>query len=249
MRRKVLVTGATGFIGKNIVKNFSTEFETIGTFYSKKKKNHIFLDITDPEGVSMVFGEVKPEVVIHSAALPNVNYCETNKLLAKKINFTGSKNILNSCKSHGAKLIFISTDYIFDGEEGPYTEEAETNPLNYYGKLKLETELEIRGILKDYLIIRTTNVYGYDPESKNFVMFVIENLKEGKNVIVPNDQFGNPTYVEDLSKAILELVLKGKVGVYNVAGPDNINRVEFAKIIGACDGPGDGGVKANCVKT
>ncbi|MHA2052901.1 MAG: SDR family oxidoreductase, partial [Candidatus Hodarchaeales archaeon] len=183
------------------------------------------------KSVSKVFDKIKPEIVIHTAALPNVNFCETNKPLAKMINLTGSKNIIKACKSHGAKLIFISTDYVFDGREGPYSEEAETNPLNLYGKLKLETELEMRRTLNDYLIIRTTNVYGYDPESKNFVMFILETLKEGKEVIVANDQYGNPTYVKDLSKAIMELILKRKVGVYNVAGPDNINRVEFARII------------------
>jgi dTDP-4-dehydrorhamnose reductase len=231
MKKKVLVTGATGFVGKNLLKNLSNEFKTFGTYYSKRKEHHIFLDITDAKSVSKVFDKIKPEIVIHTAALPNVNFCETNKPLAKMINLTGSKNIINACKSQGAKLIFISTDYVFDGREGPYSEEAETNPLNLYGKLKLETELEIKHFLNDYLIIRTTNVYGYDLESKNFVMFVLETLKEGKEVIVANDQYGNPTYVKDLSKAIMELILKRKVGVYNVAGPDNINRVEFARII------------------
>lgn len=231
MKKRVLVTGASGFVGKNLVSSLSGTFEVLGTYYSHKKQRLYYLDITDKRSVEDVFVEVKPAVVIHAAALPNVNYCETNKPLAKKINLDGTKNIIRACKQHDAKLIFISTDYIFDGKNGPYTEDGKANPLNYYGKLKLLAEEEIKRELKGYTIVRTTNIYGYDPESKNFVMSVLEKLRNGNQVLVAIDQYGNPTYAADLGNAIKELIIKNKSGIYNVAGPDNINRLEFAQKI------------------
>jgi len=231
MRKRVLVTGASGFVGKNLMSELSDKFVVSGTYYSRKKQGLHYLDITDEGSVGAVFAEIKPGVVIHAAALPNVNYCEINKPLAKKINLDGTRNIIRACKQHGAKLIFISTDYIFDGKDGPYAEDGNANPLNYYGKLKLLAEEEIKRELEGYIIVRTTNIYGYDPESKNFVMSVLEKLRNGTQVLAAIDQYGNPTYAADLGKAIGELIIKNKSGIYNVAGPDNINRLEFAQKI------------------
>jgi dTDP-4-dehydrorhamnose reductase len=231
MSGRVLITGASGFVGKNLLKTLPPDFDIFGTHHSNKKDFLHFLDITISKNVDEIFENVKPNIVIHTAALPNVNYCEENRTLAKKINLDGTKNIIRGCIREGAKLVFISTDYVFDGEDGPYSEDAQTNPLNYYGELKLQAEEEIKKNLGDYLIIRTTNIYGFDSESKNFVMFVLEKLESRLEVVVANDQYGNPTYVEDLSRAIKELIIKKKTGVYNVAGPDNISRVEFGQTV------------------
>jgi len=231
MKKRVLVTGASGFLGKNLVNKLSGEFDVFGTYYSSKRQGLHHLDITDEKSVEDVFAEIKPDVVIHAAALPNVNHCEMNKPLAKRINLDGTRNIIRACRQYKAKLIFISTDYIFDGKDGPYAEDGNANPLNYYGKLKLLAEEEIKRELKDYLVVRTTNIYGYDLESKNFVMSVLEKLRSGGQVLVAIDQYGNPTYAADFGKAVKELIMKNKSGIYNVAGPDNINRLEFAQKI------------------
>src|SRR3989338_3835167 len=139
------------------------------------------------------------------------------------------KNVIDALqKTTRGKMVFFSTDYLFDGKDGPYSEDAKPNPLNVYGKLKLECEQEIQKSGLDYLIIRTTGVFGREIQRKNFLYRVTETLTRGDDLVIPNDQFANPTYVKDLVSATTNLLEMGKNGIYNVAGPEIMPRTELS---------------------
>ncbi|MFH1786623.1 MAG: NAD(P)-dependent oxidoreductase [archaeon] len=226
--KRVIVTGASGFIGRKILEAFAGRYELYGTYFGSAAPNLDFLDIRDKTAVLEYFSKIKPAIVIHCAAVPNVNYCETNPDLCRQVNVDGTINVVEASKLNSSKMVFMSTDYIFDGKDGPYSEESKPNPLNNYGRMKIDCEQHITAKLSDYLIIRTTNVFGWGQNSKNFAMFLISKLKAGEKVYVAEDQYGNPTLVDNLAQAILELVDRGKQGVYNIVGPENLNRYEFS---------------------
>jgi dTDP-4-dehydrorhamnose reductase len=170
---------------------------------------------------------MQPDVIIHTAALTNVDYCENHQKEAWKINVEGTKNIVEKCMEINAKLVYISSDYIFDGNSGPYKEDANPNPINFYGATKLEGE-KLVSSLPHYLIIRTTWVFDCNFDEKNFAIRLVNNLKNGLQVKVPNDQFGNPTLARNLADAIIELISKNKNGIYNIVGLNRLSRYEFA---------------------
>jgi dTDP-4-dehydrorhamnose reductase len=172
---------------------------------------------------------LRPEVVIHCAARPNVDWCELNPDEARSINLLPVKLLAEKCARIDAKLVFLSTDYVFDGAGGPYNENDATNPINVYGRLKLEGEQTIARLTDDHLIVRTTNVYGFDPESKNFLMAILPKLARGERVRVANDQFGNPTTVKDLCSVVRDLITRRCTGTFHVTGPDLVDRAEWLR--------------------
>ncbi len=222
----VLVTGVTGLVGYNLFKKIKEN--CIGISRTTDFQNTFPLDLTDKKATKEFLQKHKPTVVYHCAANPNVEYCEDNEEDVKGVNLHANINLAEECKQIGAKLIFISSDYVFDGKKGPYTEEDTPNPINVYGKHKVETEKVIQEILEDYLIIRTTVIYGHELKGKNFVVRFVKTLKESKTITVPIDQYGSPTYVEDLVEAMIELVELNKKGIYNISGPETDNRHKFA---------------------
>lgn len=228
---KVLIIGARGFLGKELVKDFSRGNEVFGADQYENIEELYYLDLLKRDLVKETFARVKPEIVLLPAAITGVDFCEKNQDVAWKVNTEGPKEIAVAVKKQGAFLAFYSTDYIFDGKNGPYSEEAKPNPINFYGKTKLEAERIIAKELKEFLIIRTCSLYGYEKNGKNFAMQVLDFLGQKKIMNVPNDQFGTPTYVEDLSEITLKLVDNKKEGIYNVVGCDYLNRIQFAKEI------------------
>lgn len=187
------------------------------------------MDIRHPEEVKIVFNQVHPDVVYLPAAFTNVDECEKTPDLARAINVTGVENVALQVKKSMCKLVFFSTDYIFNGRHGPYDEQSSPNPICEYGKQKLEAEEIIQDLCVDPLIIRTTIVFGWEPQRKNFVTRMIENLRKGHRVKVPYDQFGNPTYAPDLVSAVMKLVEMGCAGIFNVVGCDRVSRYQFAQ--------------------
>jgi len=175
--------------------------------------------------------EFRPDVVIHCAARPTVDWCEHHPDEARSINVGATETLADACARINAKLVFLSSDYVFDGVSGPYSEDDRTNPINVYGRLKLEAEQSIQSRLKSSLIVRTTNVYGFDLQSKNFVMGILPRLARREGVPVAVDQFGNPTLVNDLCSTVRELVASGASGIFHVVGPDFMNRVEWARAV------------------
>ena len=224
---RVLVIGASGFIGSYLVKRFSVSHDVMGTCLSKPWKGLVHMDMCDEASIAAVFSRFKPETVIIAAAVPNVDFCEQNNDVSYRVNVAGVRNVADACRKSGSKIVFFSTDYIFDGKSGPYDENAAPTPINYYGLNKLEGEGIVREVEK-HLIVRTTIVYGWEQVSKNFADKFIKSLRAGQPFKVPTDQFGNPTYVENLTKAVQEMVEKDRQGIYNVSGSEYCNRYDFA---------------------
>jgi len=222
-----LVTGAGGLLGERIIE---LDENAIGLYYTRKPlidRNLIKLDITNRKEVFKIFKDFQPKCVIHCAALTNVDYCEEHKKEAYTVNVEGTKNVVDACKEIGAKLVYVSTDFIFDGKKGSYKESDKPNPLSYYGFTKLKGEEFVRK-LENYVIARTSVIYG--PNKSNFVFWVLESLRKGKKIKVVTDQYNSPTYNLDLAKALLKLSEKGH-GIYHTAGSERISRYEFAKRI------------------
>jgi len=171
---------------------------------------------------------LKPEIIFLPAALTNVDFCENNEKLSYTINVAGTKNVVVASNKISARLIYFSTDYIFDGTAGPYNEDAIPNPISTYGWQKLEAEHYIASTSLNYLIIRTTVVYGWERQGKNFVYRLVNSLRNGISVKVPADQIGTPTYAPDLAKNAVKLAMTDLKGVLNIAGVDCISRYDFA---------------------
>jgi len=226
---KVLVTGANGLLGSKLVEALSTSYEVFPTdnaqaVYSKSMR----MDIADANEVLEIFSEVRPDAVIHAAAETNVDKCETDRGLAWRVNAEGTRNISQACAKIEAKLIYMSTDYIFDGEKGLYTEYAQANPLNYYGLTKLKGEEFVRELCHDYVIARTSVLYGWHPRKLNFATWVIDSLKDGKRISVVNDHYNSPTLSDNLAEMIQRALKVHLSGVYHMAGGERISRYNFA---------------------
>lgn len=221
---RALVIGASGLVGGALLKNLSLSgHDTLGSYNSMKIGNCVKLDITEKENVFDLISNFQPDVVFLPAALANVDFCEENPGLCRKINVEGTRNVAVAA----AKLVFFSTEYVFDGKAGPYSEEDEVNPINKYGAAKVEAERIIKS-LENSLIIRTTVVYGNEVQGKNFAIKVIQSLRNGAQFRAVTDQISTPTYVDDLAEKTIELTKRDKTGVYNVVGPDLVSRYEFA---------------------
>lgn len=230
--KKLLVIGATGLIGRNVAYELNRKFAWIGTAYSKAGGGYLKCDIMDPENVADIFNTVKPTHVIHCAQLAGgLDFYEKNPELANKFHFGGTVNLARECLKHGAKLIFISSECVFDGGKNFYNENDAPNPGSIYGKYKAESERWISQSLNDYLIIRSMSVFGWDPltETPNAIMNAYFSISSGQRCVVSALRWGTPTYVKDLAKAIVELSSTGATGIYHVAGATFVNRYDWLK--------------------
>lgn len=175
--------------------------------------------------------KAKPDVTLHAAAETGVDKCEVCKKDAWMVNVEGTKNVVKACNKINAKLIYVSTDYIFDGEKGFYVEEDEPYPVNCYGLTKLKGEEFVRKCCKDYAIARASVLYGWHPWKVNFATWVIETLRQGKQITVVDDHYNSPTFADNLAEVLLEIVKKDLRGIYHVAGSERISRYGFASKI------------------
>ena len=230
---KVLVVGASGTIGKALMRELSKlGITSLGTYYKRRQNALLLLDMTDRDATVQFLKNHTPEIVIQAAYQPNVDYCEDNREEVWRTNVLGTENVAKACEASHAKHVFLSTDYVFDGTAGPYTEEDPVSPINYYAVTKVECEKRVQ-TLSDYMIVRTGVVFDADRESKNFALRVVNELSVGRTLDVPIDQLGNPTLASNLAACIIDLATNNKVGIYNVAGTTILPRFDFAKLI--CD--------------
>jgi dTDP-4-dehydrorhamnose reductase len=226
---KSLVIGASGLIGGHLFNTLSNSGqETFATYHSHPISSGSPLDIRVATDLESLFNKINPDMVYLPGALPNVDYCEKNPKESYEINVSGVQNVVNAVNQIGAKIIFFSSDYIFDGKSGPYKETDPANPISEYGRQKLAAEQYITLHSKNYLIVRTTVVYGWEWQGKNFVYRLIKSLQEGIYVKIPIDQIGSPTYANNLAKITVDLASSPVHGIINIAGSVLINRYEFS---------------------
>lgn len=210
---KITITGTNGQLGKTLLS------QTKDHDIQEIKRPEV--DIRHAESVKRSLESFRPDVIIHAAALTNVEYCESHQEEAEEINVKGTENIIEA--SGDAHIVYLSTEYVFDGAKGPYSEEDKPNPQSVYAKTKYEGEQRVLS-RKNSSVIRTTVVYTYEPGSKNFLM----QLLSGKLNKFPKDQISNPTLTENLSEATLEIATRRLEGVYNIVGADRMDRYQFA---------------------
>ena len=174
---------------------------------------------------------VAPNVVVHTAAETNVDRCETQRDVARRINVEGTANIAQACVRVRAKLIFVSTDYVFDGDKGNYAETDEPNPINFYGLTKLEAERIAASISSDFLMVRTSVLYGCHPTKLNFATWILKGLRERQTMKVVNDHINSPTFAGNLADAIHRAIELRSQGTLHIAGSQRISRFDFARRI------------------
>jgi len=248
---KALIIGASGLVGSHCFSIFkNANWEVLGTHLNYATSHTIRFDFLKDD-LELLFSKTSfyPDIIIHCAALTNVDYCENNVEESYEKTVLPTKKIVDFCVKSHLKLVYISTDYVFDGALGPYREDAIVNPINVYGKHKLECERMVEE-LTDHLILRITNVYGREERSKNFIARLIEDLKNGieKELNLPFDQFATPISAKDIAKMALNLVLDNKSGTYHLGATDYYNRYQLANKV-LSHFPENKALKINPVKT
>ncbi|NEU07348.1 SDR family oxidoreductase [Flavihumibacter sp. R14] len=236
---KILVTGSNGLLGQKLTEIIlsNPELQLVATgkgpdrFPQDGKYDYAELDVSDGIQVEQVLRLHRPDVLIHGAAMTNVDECENRKDECWIANVDSVKNLIVACEKLDIHLIHLSTDFIFDGEAGPYTEEAEPHPLSYYGLTKLEAEKLIKASSASWTILRTIIVYGIvnDMSRSNIVLWAKNALEKGAPINVVNDQWRMPTLAEDLAACCVLAARKKKQGVYNASGKDMMSIIELVE--------------------
>lgn len=233
----ILVTGANGLVGQKIIEQLNEKpIQVIATGKGPSRipetQNAIYipLDITQKNEINHLFDNFPIQQVIHCAAVTNVDYCELNPLECQKGNVDAVEYLIQACEKHATKLIHVSTDFIFDGTEGPYDEEAKPNPLSIYGNSKLQAEELVMKSKISWAIARTILVYGVskDMSRSNIVLWVKKSLEENKPINVVIDQLRTPTLADDVAQGLILIALKNAEGIFNIGGPDKMTIFEIA---------------------
>ncbi len=239
--RKILLTGGTSKTAEAIVKYYSSETgydiyllssDADKIIFNKDKK--ISVDYCNKKDLKSIIYGIEPNVIVNCAAMTNVDQCEKDKSTAWNANAELVETLAKICRVMESRLITFSTDYIFDGQDGPYGETGLPNPLSYYGRTKLAGENLALSVLDNLTIIRSNVVYGSSSYGNvDFIRWVIEKLNNGSSIKIIEGQWCNPTYVHDLARSVSRAIINESNGTFNVAGTDYLNRYEIAVKIAA----------------
>jgi len=230
---RFLVTGSAGFLGRQLVKDLA-ESSQVYSSYHKTRPDFgipISMDLMHLEDIEKTIQSIKPDVIVHCAAMADVDLCEKEKDLATRINVKSTESIAKQAAKLRSFLVYVSTDYVFDVKKGMRKESDSTNPINHYGKTKLEGERAVQETAPKWCIARTSILYGTHPTRKDFLSLVIEALKAKKEFCVPADRYICPTYLPNLSRMLIELGTRQIAGIIHVSGATKISRYEAAKMI------------------
>lgn len=234
MSKNILITGASGQLGNAVLNQLYGKFELLATDININKSNtlnipFVILDITNSEQIKNTLSKFSPDVIINLAAFTDVDGCELNPDRAYLLN---TKSVEMLSDNFDGQFIQISTDYVFDGHKGPYSEDDHTNPLSIYGKTKLEAEKILQDFGKNSCILRTNVLFDYYRGTEaSFIKWIIDSLRSNKIIKVVDDQWNNPTWTQSLAEVIELIIIRNVQGLYNYGGADYLNRFEFAKII------------------
>jgi dTDP-4-dehydrorhamnose reductase len=239
---RLLVIGGSGLLGYKIVELAVKKHETFFTYNYRSAKiegaTSMKLDKTNRIETFETIKNVRPEVTMDTAALHDVDYCETHREEAWKINVEGTRNIVEACQQIDATMIFLSTDYVFDGTKSCYSEDDHPNPLNYYAKTKLEAENIVKNAGISYFIARPSVIYGWNPsevaglksssgKSVNFVIWALTKLRKREEIKAVTDQYSSPTFADALAETLLCMASSTNHGIYHTAGKSCVNRYDF----------------------
>ena len=246
---KILVTGAHGFLGRSVLRQDVAEVELVACGRRGEPPPATLayrrVNLLDTAAVTRLLALERPDWVIHTAALTDVDLCETERDLARRVNLEMVGNLADGCGEIDAGLAHLSTDYVFDGRSGPYAEEDPTNPLSYYGQVKLESEARVLESGIRGLVLRTLWLFGYVPETRrNLVTWPLEALVKGEELAIAHDQWGNPAFVGDVALSLVELCLRGSTGLFHVGGADYMTRHELVQELARFFGLDAGRVRA-----
>ncbi len=236
--KKILITGSNGLLGQKLVSLLTKQgdYEVIATSRGSNRLpqqggyTYQSLDITNPQQVEEVLDKHKPDYIIHTAAMTNVDQCETEKEACWQQNVKAVEYLVNTCVKHNIFLLHLSTDFIFDGETGPYTEEALAKPLSYYGESKLASEQVVLKSSIKWAIARTVLVYGiaHDMSRSNIILWVKKSLEDKKTIQVVDDQWRTPTLAEDLALGCYLIIKHEAQGIFNISGKDLLTPYQMA---------------------
>ncbi|MHA8056211.1 SDR family oxidoreductase [Aquirufa nivalisilvae] len=238
MKKKILITGSNGLLGQKLVQLLVKQ-EDIDLIATAKGPNrlasssgytYVSLDITQEKEVMDIFQAYQPDVLIHTAAMTNVDTCEVDPAGCELLNVTAVRYLIQACEAHDTFMCHLSTDFIFDGAHGPYDEEAQPNPISIYGESKLAAEKLLQESSIRWAIARTVLVFGIvqDMSRTNIILWVKKSLEEGKSIQVVTDQFRTPTLAEDLAIGCWLIAQKEAEGVFNISGSDFLTPYEMA---------------------
>ncbi|MBI3891176.1 MAG: sugar nucleotide-binding protein [Candidatus Wallbacteria bacterium] len=229
-RRPLLVLGGSGQVGGRVMAAAVARYgpgAALGTCHDHPTQGLIAADLRDPADLRQTILEHRPRAVVIAAAFAFVDGCETDPERAQLANVQGPRAVGEACAALEAVPVLLGTDYVFDGERGPYDEASPTCPINEYGRSKLEAERALAAVCPRSLTVRTNVVYSWLPGGNNFLMQVVSKLSRGERMRVPADQWNNPTYAPDLAVALLELLERGASGVVHFGGADVLERHDF----------------------
>lgn len=237
---KLLIIGSTGLVGSKVASLAAKHgFEAYNTRYTRKTllSDSAELDITDRRATLELIEKIRPRVIVNTAAVTNVDYCETHREETQRVNADGVKNLAEAARKSQSRLIQVSTDYVFDGASGHYAEDDTPSPLQYYGQTKLQAEKMVSE-LPSFAIARPSVIYGWAPlhstgesgsaKPMNFAMFVLDKLKNRETVKAIRDQYASPTFADNLGEALLTLAKGRQNGIFHTAGRSCLSRYEFA---------------------
>lgn len=233
---KLLLTGANGILGQKLLQTLTGDLHLIFTldlqpesFLPDVRQTYTQQDLTARRPTVELISRIEPQVILHAAAMTAVDACETEREQCWRSNVGATENVCAAAAKVGARVIYISTDYVFDGERGPYREEDPPNPVSYYGKSKLAGENVVRGAADNWTVVRTIVLYGFGRNIKSsFVTWLLGELRAGRPVKIVDDQWGNATLADDLAQGIDRLLLLEKQGLYHMGGRGFMTRYEFA---------------------
>lgn len=229
---RVFIIGASGLVGNNCMQYLrkNAQCEVVGSHYSFATIDTEYFNVFNPEAATFDLDAFRPEVIVHTGALTHVDYCETHPEESYHNTVESTAAVLDLARKYGALLVYISSDYVFDGRNGPYAEEDPVNPLSVYGRHKLQAEDMIRAATPKHLILRVTNVYGDEMRGKNFVAFLIREARKEEGVLrLPSDQFATPVNAYDIGRACSLLIRDGKCGLYHLSAGEYLSRVQLAE--------------------
>jgi dTDP-4-dehydrorhamnose reductase len=226
----IIVIGASGLVGSAIYKSLIDQNEVVGTYNKYKIENLKKLDLTDSIKTANFFKSRDWDIIVCCSALTNVDYCEKHPNESYLNNVVAIENLLNSQQNSKAKIIYISTDYVFNGKNGPYSERDLTDPISIYGKHKLIAENIIMGHSKNNVVIRVTNVFGPEYRNKNFLNRLLF-LNNSEKLLVSSDQYATPIYSFDIGKLVRLIISSGGCGLYHLGGYEYITRQDIIDLV------------------